>query len=99
MAVGILLDAPEGTQELYEALTERMFGTLQPSTVPDGLILHTAGPRPDGGWRVFDVWDSEEAFWRFFDAQLLPAARELGQQPGPTRPEFFPIHNMIGRSS
>jgi hypothetical protein len=99
VAVGILFDAPEGTQELYDVLTERMFGTLHPSTVPDGLILHTAGPRPEGGWRVFDVWDSEDAYWRFFDAQLLPAARELGQEPGPTRPEFFPIHNMIGRSS
>jgi hypothetical protein len=95
----MLLDAPEGTEVLYDELTEQVFGTLQPSTVPDGLILHTAGPLPDGGWRVFDVWESKEAFWRFFDAQLVPAAAKLGQQPGAARPEFFPIHNMIGASS
>lgn len=99
MAVGMLLDAPEGSQGMYEALTEKAFGALQPSTTPEGLILHTAGPLLDGGWRVFDVWESEEAFWRFFDAQLLPAARELGLQPATTRPQFWPIHNMIGRDS
>jgi hypothetical protein len=59
MAVGMLLDTPEGSQELYEALTEKMFGTLQPATAPEGLIIHTAGPLLDGGWRVFDVWESE----------------------------------------
>ena len=99
MAVGMLLDTPDGTQELYEALTERAFGTLQPAVPPAGLILHTAGPLVDGGWRVFDVWESEEAFWQFFDERLLPAARELGQDPPESRPEFFAVHNMIGRGA
>ena len=99
MAVGMLLDAAEGSQTLYETLTEKMFGTLQPSTVPEGLILHTAGPLVDGGWRVFDVWESEEAFWEFFDEKLLPAAQELGQPPPSARPEFFSIHNMIGKGA
>jgi hypothetical protein len=99
MAVGMLFDAPAGSQALYEALTEKAFGSLQPSTAPEGLIIHTAGPLLDGGWRVFDVWESEEAFWRFFDAQLLPAAQDLGQEPPAARPEFFPIHNMIGKGA
>lgn len=99
MAVGMLFDAPAGSQALYEALTEKAFGSLQPSTAPEGLIIHTAGPLLDGGWRVFDVWESEEAFWRFFDAQLLPAAQDLGQEPPSARPEFFPIHNMIGKGA
>jgi hypothetical protein len=43
------------------------------------------------------VWESEEAFWRFFDTHLLPAAQELGQQPTSGRPEFFAIHNIIGQ--
>ena len=97
MPVGILLDTSEGSQDTYEALTRQIFGTLQPETLPEGLILHTAGPRDEGGWRVIDVWESEDAFWRFFDAQLLPAAQELGQAPPDSRPEFFAIHNMIGQ--
>ena len=97
MAVGMLFDAPDGTQGIYDRLTETMFGSLQPSTPPEGLILHTAGPLVDGGWRVFDVWESEEAFWQFFDERVLPAAQNLGHGATPARPEFFPIHNMIGR--
>jgi hypothetical protein len=99
VAVGMLLDVPEGSQEAYDALTEKMFGTLQPTATPDGLILHTAGPLLDGGWRVFDIWESEDAFWRFFDAVILPAARDLGEVSDQARPEFFPLHNMIGMSS
>jgi hypothetical protein len=52
-------------------------------------------PRDEGGWRVIDVWESEGAFWQFFDEKLLPAARELGQPPTEARPTFFAIHNMI----
>jgi hypothetical protein len=99
VAIGMLLDAPEGSQEAYDALTEKMFGTLQPTDTPDGLILHTAGPLPDGGWRIFDIWESEDAFWRFFDAVMLPAARDLGEVDDQARPEFFLVHNMIGMSS
>jgi hypothetical protein len=96
--VGMLLDTPDGSQETYDALTTKIFGTLQPTDLPEGLILHTAGPREEGGWRVIDVWESEEAFWRFFDAQVLPAALELGQAPTDSRPTFFAIHNVIGHN-
>jgi hypothetical protein len=97
--VGMLLDAPGVSQEAYDALTEKMFGALQPTAKPEGLILHTAGPLLDGGWRIFDLWESEDAFWRFFDAVLLPAARDLDQVELQARPEFFPVHNMIGIGS
>jgi hypothetical protein len=97
MPVGMLLDTPEGSQEMYEALTTKIFGSLQPAVLPEGLIFHTAGPRDEGGWRVIDVWESEDAFWQFFDAKVLPAAGELGQAPPESRPTFFAIHNLIGR--
>ena len=98
MAVGMLLDVPGGSQEAYDALTEKMFGSLQPTAMPEGLILHTAGPLLEGAWRIFDIWESEDAFWGFFDAVLLPAARDLDQGEFQARPEFFPVHNMIGIS-
>ena len=96
MPVGMLLDTPEGSQVMYEALTTKIFGSLQPAILPAGLIVHTAGPRDEGGWRVIDIWESEDAFWQFFDAKLLPAAQELGQAATEARPTFFAIHNMIG---
>ena len=86
-------------QRLPHPPQNRLLVLLQPAVPPAGLILHTAGPLVDGGWRVFDVWESEEAFWQFFDERLLPAARELGQDPPESRPEFFAVHNMIGRGA
>jgi hypothetical protein len=38
---------------------------------PPGLILHVAGPT-DEGFRIIDVWESEEAWRRFEAERLLP---------------------------
>jgi hypothetical protein len=38
---------------------------------PAGLILHVAGPT-DEGFRIIDVWESEEAWRRFEAERLLP---------------------------
>ena len=58
--------------------------------LPDGLILHVAGPT-DEGVRVIDVWESEEAWERFRSERLDPAIAALG---GPARPEptFRDLH-------
>lgn len=50
---------------------------------PAGLILHVAGPT-DEGFRIIDVWESEQAWERFRGEQLAPAIAALG---GPSRPE------------
>ena len=58
--------------------------------LPDGLIVHVAGPT-DEGVRVIDVWESEEAWERFRSERLDPALAALG---GPTRrePTFRGLH-------
>lgn len=38
---------------------------------PDGLIVHVAG-RTDEGFRIIDVWETEEAFLRFEQERLGP---------------------------
>ena len=37
---------------------------------PEGCIVHTAGALPDGGFRIFDVWESREH-------RLMPAVKEV----------------------
>jgi hypothetical protein len=59
----------------------------------DGLLLHTAGPKPDG-WRVFDVWRSEDHFQRFVDQRLKPAVAQAGIQAEP-RPQLSPVYNLF----
>lgn len=53
--------------------------------VPAGLIVHVAG-RHNGGVRIIDVWESEEAHAKFAQERLMPAvSRAMGEQ-GPRQP-------------
>jgi|SRR5437870_2229765 len=83
MAIGMLLDVPGGTQELYDRINETMFGTSDPppSDMPDGLIFHTAGATADG-WRIFDVWESRDHFDRFFEGRVVPALQQVAGSSG-----------------
>jgi hypothetical protein len=78
MAIGMLIDVPGGTQQLYDRINETMFGTSDPppSDMPDGLIFHTAGATAEG-WRIFDVWESREQFERFFEDRVVPAMQQV----------------------
>jgi hypothetical protein len=59
-------------------------------SAPKGLILHVAGPTDDG-FRIIDIWESEEAWQEFRARRLAPAIAALG---GPSRPEptFRELH-------
>ncbi len=47
----------------------------------------------EGGWRVVDVWESQEAINAFFQEKLGPALQEAGIPAAP--PQFWPVHNML----
>lgn len=98
MAVGMLQMLQGVTKEQYDQVNEAMFGQATPPTdqLPDGLILHSAGPS-EGGWYIYDVWESKDAFQRFTDEQLQPAVRKVfGDQPPPpgSEPQFFGIESL-----
>ena len=80
MAVAMMVDNPEGSQETYDKVRERL-GLERPF----GGIVHVAGPSPNGGWRVIEVWESEEDAKRFVAERLRPAFEAVGA-PGPLRP-------------
>ena len=50
MAVGVLAAAPEFTRQVYDNITERMFGhsPMRADEAPQGLILHSAGQGEQG---------------------------------------------------
>jgi hypothetical protein len=89
MAVVMLIDNPNGSQEMYEQLRERI-GLDKPA----GGMFHVAGPSPDGGWRVIEIWESEEDAKRFLAERLGPAAEAVGAPPPPA-PELWPVHNYM----
>jgi hypothetical protein len=89
MAVAMLIDNPNGSKEIYEQLRERI-GLDKPA----GGIFHVAGPSPNGGWRVIEIWESEEAAKRFLAERLGPAAEAVGTLPPPP-PELWPVHHYM----
>jgi len=89
MAVAMMVDNPEGSQEIYDSVRERL-GLEKPA----GGIFHAAGPSPNGGWRVIEVWESEEDAKAFVTERLLPAFDALGAPPPPS-PELWPVHNSM----
>lgn len=94
MPIVMVHDSPGVTQEQYEQvglrLTEgRGLNSLSDWPV-DGILAHTAGPTA-GGWRVIDVWESEEAFQRFGEV-IGPVLQELDY---PGQPQVFELRNFV----
>jgi len=87
-------DSPGVTQEQYEQVGARLTGGHGLKSLSDwpveGILSHTAGPTDDG-WRVVDVWESEEAFQRFGEV-IGPVLQELDY---PGQPRVFEVHNFV----
>src|SRR5919204_196887 len=59
VAVAMLQTAEMFTKEIYDQVSEKMFGhtDMRPEEAPEGLILHSAG-QGDRGWYVYDICES-----------------------------------------
>ena len=94
MPILMIHDAPGGTQEQYEEAGKRISGGEGLNALSDwpvdGILFHAAGPT-EGGWRVVDVWESEEAF-ESFGPTIGPILQDLGF---PGEPKLFPLHNVV----
>jgi hypothetical protein len=90
MAVAMMVDNPQGSQELYEQIRTRI-GLEKPA----GGIFHVAGPSPNGGWRVIEIWESEDEMNTFFQERFIPALRALGVEGPPPPREVWPVHNAM----
>jgi hypothetical protein len=83
MAVLVVNQAADWSQELYQATFDRAIPDR--NNPPAGLIAHFGAPGAAGGWQVIDVWESEDAFRRFLEEAVYPAAQELGAPPFDTK--------------
>ena len=92
----VVLVSPKGfTKEQYEESVRRLTGGKERLTSPadwpvEGLLAHTAGEGANG-FRVVDVWESEEALNRFGE-QLIPILRDIGVEG---EPEIYPAHTFV----
>ena len=70
------------TEEQYEESVRKLAGKDRVESSSDwpvaGLLAHIAGPG-ENGFRVIDVWESQEALDAFAE-QLIPVMDEIGVQ-------------------
>lgn len=66
---------------------------------PDGLIVHLAVERPEGGLRYYDVWESQAHWDRFAEERLHPVVHGLLREvfgddlpPEPARSALPTVH-------
>jgi hypothetical protein len=92
MAIAVTGEIPE---EVYDTLNETMFGSKRPTEPIDGLVIHTVTKAPTG-FRIFDVWESREAFEAFMNDRVMPAMDEAGMDmEGGQQPEMMELVHVI----
>jgi hypothetical protein len=87
--IGMIMTFPGGTQEQYDAVLQQLnLG----GRMPPGGISHAAGPI-EGGWRVVDVWETQEAFDIFLRERLEQAMQNAGLAPPEV--EVWPVYSTL----
>jgi len=90
-----VFQSPSLTQDRYDESVRRLTGgksrVESPADWPvEGLLAHIAGAG-ENGFRVVDVWESEDAFRRFGE-KLMPILQEVGVEG---QPEIYPAHTFV----
>ena len=96
MPIVVIFQSPTLTQQTYEQIVRGLTAGKKARMesradwpVP-GVIVHAAGQGAHG-FRVMDVWESEEAFRKFGD-KLRPIMEAVGVQGDP---EIYPAHALV----
>jgi quinol monooxygenase YgiN len=89
MALAFLFEFPGGRQEQFDQVLEKL---QLGGKSPPGQLFHVEGPM-EGGWRVVDVWESQEALDKFFQEKLGQALQEAGLAT--LQPQVWPVHTLL----
>jgi hypothetical protein len=77
MAIGLIFEVPGVTQEQYDAASQQV----------------DAGGPMEGGWRVIEVWESQDEADRFFRERLQHVLGRVGIPL--VEPKVFPVHSLV----
>jgi hypothetical protein len=89
VAVAFVLDFEGGSLDQYDQVVAAM-GLTHGGPTPPGALFHWV-TQTDGGLRVTDVWESQEAFDQFAQEQIGPQTQAVGL-PQPTITSYE-VHN------
>lgn len=88
MPVLMIGEVPNLTEEIYGAMVGQLMPLMRAS---QGFIAHCGGPSPAGGWRVIEIWESEEDGRKWFDDNVKP---NLPLEIVPNR-TYHPLHTAF----
>lgn len=88
------IDGDDRTTANYDRVQEALGTRDNP---PAGGLVHTAGFDEEAGvFRVFDVWESEEAWQAFFHDRLMPVVQPMMEQGGrPPETRSYQLHSFM----
>ena len=89
MAICLIFEGPGVTQAQYDQARNEV---APDNKLVPGMLYHVAGPTENGGWRVIEVWESQEAADRFFKEKLGQALQKANIS---VQPQAFQVHNMM----
>jgi len=92
MAMGLILEFDGIGREVYDTVNRKLGidATRPTGNWPPGLLFHAGGAK-QGGWVVFEVWESKGAQERFMADRLGLALREGGVTAPPKRIEWLEL--------
>jgi hypothetical protein len=90
--VVMLIDVEDLKPDGYDKMAANMPAHTG-DTAEGPWVTHTAAVTEGGGIFVLDLWESPEAFGKFAEEQIGPAAGAVGL--GPIEPRIVPVHNRI----
>ena len=90
MAIAMIFDGLGMTQAQYDQTHNEVSPGDEP---PPGMLFHAAG-QTENGWRVIDVWESQEAADRFIQDKLGPALQRAGVTAQP-QIQVLQVHHIM----
>jgi len=94
MAIAFIFEIDTMTSEQYDGLMTAMgLGQGGAVTGTVGAIAHLAGPTAEGGWRVVDVWESEDAANSFYGSDQFAPVREAAETAAMSNTPW-PLHRV-----
>ena len=93
MTVAFIFEVDAMSAEQYDGLMEAMGLGEKGAIGALGAVAHIAGPNESGGWRVVDVWDSQEAADAFYASDTFAPVRAAAEGGGMTSTPW-PVHRI-----
>lgn len=77
MAVMLIATIPGGTSEQQHSIYDQVGDKL---ITENGFLFHAAGPT-EGGWRLYEVWETREQLDTWLQGTIFPALPDDAPQP------------------